>query len=73
MVDGNSDPVSMIAQALLTHDSIGHAQIVVDELEGTITLKGIVETEQDKFIAESLAHEHAGMVQVINKLRVSGF
>ena len=72
MTDKERDLESLIAESLLLADSIGHAVIQVEEIEGTITLKGMVESEQDRLNAEALAQALDGVQQVVNKLKIAG-
>ncbi len=60
-----------IANTLLTTSSLGQAVIEVKELDGTVVLKGSVETEQQKLAIEALVREQAGVVEVINQILVS--
>jgi osmotically-inducible protein OsmY len=64
-----SDLASLVAEAILIADGIGHALIEVIDEDGVITLKGTVESEQAILTAEALAQEQAGVVEVINQLK----
>ena len=61
-------PGLLVAKALLNDDSLGHAVIEVDELDGKITLKGLVESEQMIPAVEALASQQEGVVLVVNEL-----
>jgi osmotically-inducible protein OsmY len=67
-----SDLKSEFATALLTAEDIGQVIIEIGDLNGTIKLKGVVETEEDKLSVEALAKGQEGVISVINELRVSG-
>jgi osmotically-inducible protein OsmY len=67
-----SDLKSQFATALLTAEDIGQVIIEIGNLGGTIKLKGVVETEEDKLSVEALAKGQEGVIAVINELRVSG-
>ena len=71
MADDQVDPKCLVAEAILKADNIGGAAIEVEDLDGTITLKGTVESERDSLTAEALAQEQEGVIQVINELKVS--
>ena len=60
----------LVAEALLFADSIDQAIIEVEELDGIITLKGMVGSLQDSLTAEGIARKHEGVVDVINELWV---
>lgn len=65
------DLASLVAEALLITNRIGQAMIEVEDVEGTITLKGTVASEQDRSTAEALVQEKEGVVQVINQLKAA--
>jgi osmotically-inducible protein OsmY len=63
----------LVSAALLTNDRLGRAVIEVKGVNGVITLRGTIESEQHRSAAEVLVREQEGVVQVINKLRVPVF
>jgi len=64
---------ALVSEALLFNDIIGSAVIEIEDVGGIITLKGTIESEQDKLIAEALARQQEGVVDVINDLWVPEF
>ena len=70
MSRSESNLEDMVSEALLITDDIGHAIIEIEHAEGIITLKGTVESEQDRLIVETLARQQAGVVDVINNLHI---
>jgi osmotically-inducible protein OsmY len=63
----------LVSEALLLNDVIGRAVIEIEDAGGIITLKGTIESEQDRSIAEALARQQEGVVDVINDLQVPLF
>ena len=61
--------VCLVSEAILISDTLGHAVIEVKDEDGVVTLKGTVESEQDKFAAEELVRHQEGVVDVVNNLR----
>jgi osmotically-inducible protein OsmY len=66
------DLESQMATALLTADDLGQAVIEIKDLDGTILLMGVVETEEDRLKVEALAKVQEGVEEVISELRVAG-
>jgi osmotically-inducible protein OsmY len=66
------DPRSLVAEAILIAGNLGHAMIEVECLDGTVTLMGNVESEQARLAAETIALAQAGVIRVINKLKING-
>ena len=60
----------LLCEAILITNAIGQAVIEIKDEEGIITLKGTVESEQDRAAAEVLARRQEGVVDVINRLHV---
>jgi len=60
----------LVSEVLLITDTIRQAVIEIKDDEGVITLKGTVESEQDKAAAEALTRQQAGVVDVINNLHI---
>jgi osmotically-inducible protein OsmY len=60
----------LVSQALLFSATIGNAVIEVKDNKGVVTLKGTVESKQDKVTAEQLARQQEGVVDVINNLHI---
>ena len=71
MSSEQSDRESQVAKTLLSASSLGHAMFEVEFSGSTITLRGTVETEQARSIAEALVQEQMGVVEVINELKIS--
>jgi osmotically-inducible protein OsmY len=71
MSNGPNELASVVTQALLAAETLGRAVFEVDELDGIVTLKGIVSSLEAKIIAEAITLEQEGVVQVVNQLRVS--
>jgi osmotically-inducible protein OsmY len=71
MSNGPNELASVVTQALLAAETLGRAVFEVDELDGIVTLKGIVSSLEAKIIAESITLEQEGVVQVVNQLTVS--
>jgi hyperosmotically inducible periplasmic protein len=65
------DLTSVVTAALLVAETLGRAVIEVNELDGIVTLKGIVSSLEAKVIAEAITQEQEGVVQVVNQLTVS--
>jgi osmotically-inducible protein OsmY len=65
------DLTSIVTAALLAAETLGRAVIEVNELDGIVTLKGIVASLEAKVIAETITREQEGVVQVVNQLTVS--
>ena len=66
-----SDLEELVSEALLITDNIRQAVIIeIEHDDGVITLKGTVETEQDRVAAEALARQQEGVLEVINRLRI---
>ena len=61
--------VCLVSEALLISDTIGSGIIEVKDNYGIVTLKGTVDSEQDKLAAEELARHQEGVVDVVNNLR----
>lgn len=72
MTRANNDLKSQLMNALLTANGIGKLSIEIRETDGTVTLIGVVESEEDRFEIEALAKEQLGVVDVINELKVKG-
>lgn len=68
--ENNSE--ELVSEALLITDNMSQAVIEIEHDDGIITLKGIVESEEDRLAAEALARAQEGVVYVINRLRVLG-
>ena len=47
----------LVSEALLMSDTLGNAVIEVKDNDGTVILKGTVESEQDKLAAEDIARQ----------------
>jgi osmotically-inducible protein OsmY len=60
----------LVSEVLLITDTIRQAVIEIKDDEGIITLKGTVESEQDRVAAEALTRQQAGVVDVINNLHI---
>jgi osmotically-inducible protein OsmY len=71
MSNGLNDLASVVTAALLTAETLGRAVIEVNELDGIVTLRGIVASLEAKTTAESITIEQEGVVQVVNQLTVS--
>ena len=71
MSNGSNDLASVVTAALLAAETLGKAVIEVNELDGIVTLKGIVSSLEAKVIAEAITQEQEGVVQVVNQLTVS--
>jgi osmotically-inducible protein OsmY len=59
----------LVSEAILIADTLGSAVIEVKDDDGVVTLKGTVESEQDKIVAEDLARHQEGVLDVVNNLR----
>ena len=59
-----------VSEALLITDTIRQAIIEIRDDNGIVTLKGTVESEQDRLAIETLARQQEGVVAVINELHV---
>jgi osmotically-inducible protein OsmY len=66
--EGNLE--ELVCEAILITNTISQAVIEIKEEEGIITLKGTVESEQDKLAAEVLVRQQEGVVDVINNLYI---
>jgi osmotically-inducible protein OsmY len=62
-----------MATAFLTAADLGQAVIEIKDLDGTILLIGVVESEEDRLKVEALAKVQEGVEEVISELRVAGF
>jgi len=60
----------LVCEAILITTNISQAVMEIKDDDGIITLKGTVESEQDKLAAEALARQQEGVVDVINGLQV---
>lgn len=63
----------LVSEALLLTESIGSAEFEVEEDGGTIILKGIVSSEEESRIAEAVARQQPGVVNVINEIKILNF
>lgn len=63
--------VCLVYEAILISDTLGHAVIEVNDDDGIVTLKGTVESEQDKFVVEESVRHQEGVVDVVNNLNIS--
>ena len=70
MSGNESNLDDLVYVALLTAHDIRHAVIEIKNAQGTVTLKGTVQSEQEKIAAEVLVRQQEGVVEVINQLRV---
>jgi len=70
MARSESDLEELVSEVLLITDTIRQAVIEIKDDEGVITLKGTVESEQDRVAAEALTRQQAGVVDVINNLHI---
>jgi osmotically-inducible protein OsmY len=61
----------LVCEAILITNNMSQAVIEIQNDDGIITLKGTVESKQDKVAAEALARQQQGGVDVINRLHVS--
>lgn len=59
-----------LSEALLVTDSISQAIIETEQTDGIITLKGTVESQEDRWAAEVLVRQQEGVVDVINNLYI---
>jgi osmotically-inducible protein OsmY len=66
--DEQKDLRTLIATAILGDTRLGQAVIEVEDQDGTVTLRGIATTEEDKKLAEDIVYRQEGVVSVINKL-----
>lgn len=73
MAKSKSNVADLVSEALLIGDNIGSAIFEVKDDNGIVTLRGTIESEHDKLAAEVLVRKQAGVVKVINKLRVPVF
>lgn len=73
MSKGRSTLEYLVSEALLTSDSIHQAVFEIEDVGGVIKLKGAVGFEQDRLIAEALARQQKGVMDVINNLWVPSF
>jgi osmotically-inducible protein OsmY len=64
------DLKELVYEAILITDTMSQAVIEIIEEQGIITLKGTVESEQDKLAAEDLVRQQEGVVDVINNLHI---
>jgi osmotically-inducible protein OsmY len=60
MMNGPNDLVTVVTAALLAAETLGRAVIEVKELDGIVTLKGIVSSLEAKVIAESITLKQEG-------------
>jgi osmotically-inducible protein OsmY len=72
MSRSESNLEELLSEALFITDRISQAVIEITDDDGIITLKGTVESEQDRLSVEALARQHEGVVDVINKLHIWG-
>lgn len=70
MARSQSDLKGLVCEAILITDNISQAVIEIKDNEGIITLKGTVESEQDRLAVEDLVRHQEGVVDVINKLEI---
>jgi osmotically-inducible protein OsmY len=70
MARSESNLEELVSEVLLITDTIRQAVIEIKDDEGVITLKGTVESEQDRVAAEALTRQQAGVVDVINHLYI---
>jgi hypothetical protein len=61
-----------IADRLTQHGWIDASQIEVDVNDGTVTLSGMVNSREEKRLAEDTAYEVYGVADVRNELRIAG-
>lgn len=59
-----------LSGTLLSTDNIRQAILEIQDADGIITLRGTVESEQDRLTVETLVRRQDGVVDVINNLRV---
>lgn len=64
-----NDLTTQIAAAILTNNDIGQAVIEVEHRDGSIILRGLTATPEDRVEAENIASIQAGGVEVINELK----
>ena len=60
----------LVSEVLLISNTLGNVVIEVKDNDGIVTLKGTVETEQDRLAAENLALQLEGVVDVVNNLHI---
>jgi osmotically-inducible protein OsmY len=60
----------LVSEVLLISGTLGNAVIEVKDNNGIVTLKGTVESEQDRLVAEELVRQQEGVVRVVNKLHI---
>ena len=60
----------LVSEALLFSDSLGNVVIEVRDTDGVVTLKGTVESEEDKLAVETLVRQQEGVVDIINNLHI---
>ena len=70
MLKVDFDLECLVSEALLISDTLGNAVIEVKDNDGIVTLRGTVESEQDKLVAEALARQQEGVVDIVNNLHV---
>lgn len=63
---------SKIVAKLIGNSTTPERKINVDVMDNTVTLRGTVETAQQKAEAEHIAKETEGVKRVVNQLKVSG-
>lgn len=62
------DLCTAVTRAILVSEALGYAVIEVLEVDGSVTLKGKVASEHDRTVAEELASQQDGVVEVVNEL-----
>jgi osmotically-inducible protein OsmY len=70
MSRSESNLEELVSEALLITDDISQAIFEIKHDDGIITLKGTVQSEQDRLAAEALARQQEGVVDVINRLHI---
>lgn len=69
----DDNTITMRVESRLTADSgVNPTNVDVDTLDGVVSLRGEVETEEARTTAERLARETDGVVAVRNEIRVQG-
>lgn len=70
MLNHLNDLAYQVIKVIYSSNQFAHACIDVKECQGRITLLGIVETEEDRMIAERRTRAMSGVVEVVNKIRI---
>jgi len=65
-----SDVAKRVRTALADDERTGEFGIDVVDNNGLVTLKGTVNSKETRQIAEQIAHEQKGVIDVINDLQV---